>query len=249
MWTTLIAIAAVAIAGGIIHGWPRYWVFTGIWVVYFAICAWGMGSVRMQFYCPAICRGKIGGMRVALTFDDGPDPGATPQLLDLLQREKIPAVFFCIGKNVDAHPELAARIVAEGHLLENHTYRHPWWISCLTSRALTDEMTRTQRAIQQAAGVTPRYLRSPAGLTNPHFPRALRRAGLTLVGWDVRPFDTAGRIQDAIDRIIRETRDGSIVLLHDGGVPAQQILTIVSTAITELRARGFGFERLDRLID
>lgn len=248
MWTTLLAIAVASIAVWMLRGWPQFWALAGIWMVYVGICGLGMGRIRMQFYCPAICRGKPGGMRVALTFDDGPDPDATPQLLELLGREKIPAVFFCIGKNVDAHPQLAARIAAEGHLLENHTYRHPWWISCLTAPALTDEMTRTQRAIQQAAGITPRYMRSPAGLTNPHFPRALRRAGLTLVGWDVRPFDTAGRIQDAIGRIIRETRDGSVILLHDGGVPPQQIIQIVSTAIPELRARGFAFERLDRLI-
>jgi peptidoglycan-N-acetylglucosamine deacetylase len=247
--TTVLAIAAASAAALVLHGWAQFWALAAVWVVYLSICGLGMGRIRMQFYCPAICRGTIGKMRVALTFDDGPDPLATPALLDLLSREKIPAAFFCIGKNVDAHPQLAARIVAEGHLLENHTYRHPWWISCLTARPLADEMTRTQRAIHQAAGITPRYMRSPAGLTNPHFPKALRQAGLTLVGWDVRPFDTAGRTRDAIDRILRETRDGSIILLHDGGVPPQQIIHIVSTAISELRSRGFGFERLDRLIE
>ncbi len=249
LWTTLLAIAVASIAVWIFRGWAQLWALAGIWAVYLAICGWGMGCIRMQFYCPAVCRGKTGTMRVALTFDDGPDPASTPQLLELLSREKIPAAFFLIGKNVDAHPQLAARIAAEGHLLENHTYRHPWWINCLTGSKLTDEMTRTQRAIQQAAQITPRYVRSPAGLTNPFFPSALRRTGLTLVGWDVRPFDTAGRIQDAIDRIIREARDGSIILLHDGGVPATQIIQIVSAAITELRARGFEFERLDRLIE
>ncbi len=208
-----------------------------------------MALIRMQFYGPAVCRGTVGKMRVALTFDDGPDPDATPKLLDLLSREKISATFFCIGKNVDAHPQLAARIVAEGHLLENHTYRHPWWISCIWGRRLSDETTRTQEAIQKAAGITPRYMRSPAGLTNPFFSRILRRLGLTLVGWDVRSFDTAGSTQGAIERIRRLTRDGSIILLHDGGSSSQRILEIVSATIKDLRGRGFEFERLDRLMD
>ena len=249
MVSTIVAIAAGCAAVAIFRGWAQLWALAAIWVVYLSICGLGMGRIRMKFYCPAICRGTMGNRRVALTFDDGPDPNSTPALLELLNREKIPAAFFCIGKNVDAHPQLAARIASEGHLLENHTYRHPWWISCLTSGPLTEEMARTQQAIQQAAGITPRYVRSPAGLTNPHFPKALRQSGLTLVGWDVRSFDTKGRMKDAIERIRRETRDGSIILLHDGGVPAEQITTIVSTTIAELRARGFEFEWLDRLID
>jgi peptidoglycan-N-acetylglucosamine deacetylase len=246
--TTILAIALACVAATIFRGWEIWVAVVGIWIIYLSIGALGMGRIRMQFFCPAICRGPDGNRRVALTFDDGPDPNSTPAVLELLNREKISAAFFCVGKNVDAHPQLAARIAAEGHLLENHTYNHPWWISCLTAGTLADEMARTQRAIERAAGITPKYFRSPVGLTNPHFPKALRRAGLTLVGWDVRPFDTAGDASDAIDRILRETRDGSIILLHDGGVPARQITGIVSAAVAELRARGFNFERLDRLI-
>jgi peptidoglycan-N-acetylglucosamine deacetylase len=224
------------------------WAIAGVWAVYLSICTAGVMCVGMQFYCSAVCRGVPGKMRVALTFDDGPDPEATPRLLELLSREKIPAVFFCIGRNVDANPQLTARIGDEGHLLANHTYRHPWWISCLWGRRLTDEFKQAQQAIERAAGVTPQYARSPMGLTNPHFSKALRRTGLTLVAWDVRSFDTVGSVQSAVDRIIRKTRDGSIILMHDGGVSPQRVVEIVSASITELRCRGFEFDRLDHLI-
>jgi peptidoglycan/xylan/chitin deacetylase (PgdA/CDA1 family) len=247
--TTLLAIAVASVIALTFASPARIWGVAGVWVVYLTICGFGVGCIRMQYFCRAVCRGRTGTMRVALTFDDGPDPSATPRLLELLSREKVPAAFFCIGKNVDAHPQLAARIAAEGHLLENHTYRHPWWISCLFAPALANEMTRTQRAIERAAGITPRYMRSPMGLTNSEFSRALRKVGLTLVAWDVRTFDTRGAAQSVIDRIIRRTRDGSIILLHDGGASPQRIVEIVGAAIAELRARGFGFERLDRLID
>jgi peptidoglycan/xylan/chitin deacetylase (PgdA/CDA1 family) len=240
-----IACAAVLLFGLHTGGW----IVIGVWIIYLPLCAWGMADARAQFYCKSICRGVTGRKQVALTFDDGPDPAATPGLLDLLKQEKILAAFFCIGKNVDAHPQLAARINADGHLLGNHSYDHPWWIAFLTTSGLTGEMSRTQEAIQRAAGVTPRYMRSPIGLTNPHFSRALRKVGLKLVGWDVRTFDTVGDARSAVDRISQRARDGSIILLHDGGASPQRLVEIVRNAIAELRSRGFSFERLDRLID
>jgi len=244
----LVAGAGTVAFCSLDHRWGLV-ALTAIWAVYLPLFAMGMVNGRMQFFCPCICRGRAGKMRVALTFDDGPDPAATPALLDLLQREKIEAAFFCIGKNVAAHPQLAARIVEDGHLLANHTYRHPWWIGFLLSRSLTREIVLTQQAIERAAGITPRYLRSPMGITNPHFPAALRKVGMTLVGWDVRTFDTIGAEAAAIGRISRHARDGSIILLHDGGVSPTRIVQIAGAAISELRSRGYGFERLDRLIE
>ena len=247
--TTLLAIAAASVACLVLeHQWWTVAVAT-IWAIYVPIFAFGMASGQMQFFCPSVCRGSVGRMRVALTFDDGPDPASTPALLDLLERENIAATFFCIGKNVAAHPALAARIVNDGHLIANHTYRHPWWIGFMLAPGLIREMVRTQHAIEQAAGTTPRYVRSPMGITNPHFPRALRKVGLTLVGWDVRPFDTTGSVRTTVDRIVRHARDGSIILLHDGGVSPERLVQIVSTAISELRTRGLEFDRLDRFID
>src|SRR5579872_1722915 len=137
----------------------------------------------MNFFCRAICRGALGRMKVALTFDDGPDAAATPEVLDLLKREGISAAFFCVGKNVAVHPEIVRRIADEGHLLGNHSYTHPWYISLLRAQGLRKEIERTQAAIEAAAGEKPRYFRPPSGMTGPNFPRALKATGLTLVGW------------------------------------------------------------------
>jgi peptidoglycan/xylan/chitin deacetylase (PgdA/CDA1 family) len=246
--TTLLAIAAACVACVTLGHW-RTVAVVGIWIIYIPIFTVGMASIRMRFFCPAVCRGSAGKMQVALTFDDGPDPASTPALLDLLQRENIKATFFCIGRNVAAHPQLAGRIVREGHLIANHTYSHPWWIGFMMGPGLEREMVRTQQAIQDATGIMPTYMRPPMGITNPHYPRALRKVGLTPVGWDVRTFDTAGSVQTAVDRIVRRARDGSIILLHDGGVSAERLVEIVSAAISELRLRGLAFEGLDRLIE
>jgi peptidoglycan/xylan/chitin deacetylase (PgdA/CDA1 family) len=247
--TTLFAAIIAVLLAASLHGPSRMVALLGVAGIYVALFAMGMSCIRLQFFCPAICRVERRPGRVALTFDDGPDPVATPALLDLLRREKVSATFFCIGKNVAAHPELAARIAAEGHLLGNHLYSHFWWTSFLRRRGLVDEMMRTQQAIAAAAGVTPRYVRPPVGLTNPHFAGALRETGLTMVGWDVRTFDSARSTQTVLKRIRRKARDGSIIVLHDGGASPQILTEIVAAAIADLRSRGFLIERLDRMIE
>jgi peptidoglycan/xylan/chitin deacetylase (PgdA/CDA1 family) len=162
--TTLLAVIIALLLAASLRGFSRVGALLALAGVYVALFALGMSCIRLQFFCPAICRVERQPGRVALTFDDGPDPQATPALLDLLRREGVSATFFCIGKNVAAHPQLAARIAAEGHLLGNHLYSHFWWTSFLRRRGLVGEMMRTQQAIAAAAGVTPRYLRPPVGL-------------------------------------------------------------------------------------
>jgi peptidoglycan-N-acetylglucosamine deacetylase len=226
-----------------------YWSGSIFYGSYLAIFICGLFLIRMNFFCKAICRGRAGQKRIALTFDDGPDPVATPPLLDVLKREEIPATFFCIGENVLAHPDLSRRIAAEGHLLGNHSYTHPWYINLLSRSALSHQLDQTQDAIQSGAGTRAKYFRPPSGMTGPMFPKALARAGLTLVGWDVRSLDTVLSPQKAVDRILRLARDGSIIVLHDGDAAPQRIIEIVTAAARELRARGFTFARLDQLIE
>jgi peptidoglycan/xylan/chitin deacetylase (PgdA/CDA1 family) len=245
--TTLLSVAGIVAAAIFLDGRIRTAAIASIVVAYIGIFAFGIASIRMQFFGPALCRAAPGRMRIALTFDDGPDPLATPALLELLRHEKVPATFFCIGKHVAAHPQLAAQIAADGHLIGNHTYRHLWWTSFLLGRPLMDELTRTQQAIEQATGTVPKYMRPPIGLTNPHFPSALRKAKLSMVGWDIRPYDTSRPAVAVIKDVLKRARDGSIILLHDGGAPPEKIVLMVSTIIGDLRARGFWFERIDRM--
>lgn len=246
--TTFIAIASAIAAALVLHEPARFIVILIIVVAFWTTFSFGMATVRMQFFAHSICRGPVGKKQIALTFDDGPDPVATPALLDLLSREKIPVTFFCIGKNVEAHPDLANKILAGGHLLENHSYYHAWTMMFNRSPGLIREMSLAQNAIEQATKTKPTYFRPPIGLTNPHFTRALRSLGLTMIGWDIRPMDTARPPQMVIDYVVKHAREGSIILLHDGGVSAEHVTTIVSTLVKELRSRGFEFERVDRML-
>jgi len=247
LFTTLLATILFFAIGLSFHGWTRIWIYTAFWTVYFIILACGVAFVQLKFFGPVICRGDPHRMCVALSFDDGPDPATTPALLDLLAQEKIPAAFFCIGKNVAANPALTVRIAAEGHLLGNHTFTHPKWISLLSRRELLNEISLAQEQICSATGITPIYMRPPMGLTNPRYAGVLKQLGLQMAGWDVRSMDTRWPPRQVIRRVLRKARPGSIILLHDGGRPPDHVLEITREVIHGLRERGFEFERMDRI--
>jgi len=188
-------------------------------------------------------------MQIALTFDDGPDTAATPLLLDMLKQYGVRATFFCIGELASEHPEILRRIAAEGHLIGNHTFKHEWWTNFLFGRYLRSEIQRAQEAIRMAAGMTPEYFRSPMGLSNPHLGKALRLAGLALVGWDVRAFDRRSDPREAVARVLERARDGSIIALHDGGIPPARMVAAVEGIISGLRAKGYKLVHLEDLLD
>jgi peptidoglycan-N-acetylglucosamine deacetylase len=155
--------------------------------------------------------------RVAITVDDGPDPDVTPVVLDILERHRARATFFCIGERVAAHPALARTIVQRGHAIENHSQRHLNRFSLLGPRALGVEVSRAQETISTITGQTPRLFRAPAGLRNPFLEPILHRYQLRLVSWTRRGFDTVSRDPNSVlAKLTRDLSAGDILLVHDG---------------------------------
>jgi len=176
---------------------------------------------------------------VALTFDDGPDPARTPALLDTLAELHAPATFFLLGSQVDAHPELAARIAREGHELGNHTYSHRY-LPLARSRSVAGELAATDAAIARATGITPTLARPPYGGRSPANVRAFARGGKRVVLWDVNSFDWKGAdAPDIAARVLARVRPGSIVLLHEARTGGERTIEAVRLLVPELRARGY----------
>ena len=137
----------------------------------------GSASVRASWYLRMRCRARRAGRRVALTFDDGPDPQRTPAVLDLLARQGVRATFFVVGARAEAHPELVRRMATEGHVVGNHSYTHSWRFPLRSLGRTMEELCRTGEVLHRITGRQPRLFRPPFGVTNPTIAQAVRRLG------------------------------------------------------------------------
>ena len=172
----------------------------------------------------------------ALTYDDGPDPIATPALLDLLKERNAKATFFVVGKKALAHPEIVRRCHAEGHTIGNHSHRHGTWTNMHFGVWMRAELAECQRAVEGIIGEAPRHYRPPFGLMNPYVEPAARANGMGVVGWSVRSLDTAR--DDAAQRVTERLADGAIVLLHDGDLGAERVVETTRTILDAAAERG-----------
>lgn len=152
---------------------------------------------------------------IYLTFDDGPDPETTPEILDILKKHSIQAVFFLIGHKAEQHPELIQRIVNEGHLVGNHSYSHTVAITFSSTKQVQREIEKANQVIEKACGEKVRFFRPPYGIMNPQIGKAIRQSGLQTMGWDFRSYDTNVNNAEDLMKRVQYKKIGGIVLLHD----------------------------------
>ncbi|WP_435647915.1 polysaccharide deacetylase family protein [Kitasatospora purpeofusca] len=187
---------------------------------------------------------------VALTFDDGPHPVHTPQVLDVLARYGAPAAFFCIGLHALAHPGVVRRIAAEGHILGNHSWSHAY-LPDLGPIGLRAQLGFTADALAHACGGTrpSRWLRPPYGGRSPELLMAVAGSGLTTALWDVDAKDWSRPGPGVVaERVLSGVGPGSVVLMHDGGGDRSQTVAALPAVITGLRRRGYRIVGLDELL-
>ena len=180
--------------------------------------------------------------KVALTFDDGPHPVYTPQLLDGLKERGVHATFFVVGENIPGNEEILKRMDAESHLIGNHTYSHVKLSELDTARACA-EVEKTNALICEVTGKEPEFIRPPFGEWKKTMECSLE---MIPVLWDVDPLDwTTKNMALVVERVLKDTKPGDIILLHDyyqSSVDAA--LEIVDT----LTQRGYEFVTVDELI-
>ena len=186
---------------------------------------------------------------VSITFDDGPNPHATPLILDTLRDEGVRATFFVLGRHADRWPELVKRAADEGHQIGNHGWYHRK-LHRRSAGYIRDDLSRGTASIERACGVRPRHFRAPHGFRNPWVTPIARSLGQRTVGWSLGVWDSARPgVDEIVSRSLNGLRAGSILLLHDGDGydedgDRMQTAQALPGIIRGLRARGLGFVTL-----
>lgn len=185
---------------------------------------------------------EAGGKKIALTFDDGPHPYYTEQLLEGLKERNVKVTFFITGQNVEAYPEIVKEIYAEGHLIGNHTYSHIQ-LTSKNEESFKQEIVRTNEAIKEVTGQDTIYVRPPYGSWNKEFEKELN---MFPVLWTVDPLDWCSSDASRIVRsVCSKAKENDIILMHD------QYKTTVTAAlkiVDELTKKGYEFVTVDELL-
>jgi peptidoglycan/xylan/chitin deacetylase (PgdA/CDA1 family) len=190
--------------------------------------------------------------RVAITFDDGPNPVATPLILDALRDAGVHATFFLLGKHVDAWPELARRVADEGHTVANHGWHHRK-LHTRTPAYVRDDLERGTASIVAATGKHPAFFRAPHGFRSPWVNHTASKLGQRVVGWSLGVWDTALPGASVIaERSLNGCHAGSILLLHDGdgydpSGDRTQTAAALPLILDGFRSRNFSMIPLDAL--
>jgi len=183
---------------------------------------------------------------VALTFDDGPDPDATPHLLDLLASHGAKATFFVVGERIDGGEDVLARIVSEEHEIGNHTHSHPHTVN-LARSALREEIVRATTSIERFSTHV-RFVRPPWGLDRRRFVSLASELGLQVALWSIDSGDRRGcRVDQIVSNVIEGVHPGAIVLFHDLLGHVSGTIEACESILPALRSAGFELVTLSEL--
>lgn len=183
---------------------------------------------------------------VYLTFDDGPMPGVTEWVLDVLEQYEAKATFFCIGNNINSHPDIFKKVIEQGHAVANHTYNHVnGWRTDYDN--YIKNFTACEEAINKYSSTNIKLFRPPYGKIKRAQAKQIRHEGYRIVMWDVlsADFDTAITPQKCLQNVIRYTTGGSIIIFHDSVKAFPNLEYTLPRALQYLKEKGYVFKRID----
>jgi len=215
----------------------------GAWLILTSI---GSFHIRWNYFLKATHRATEQGSRhIALTFDDGPHPEYTPQVLQLLKEHNMKATFFCIGKNIQKYPEIFKQIHQEGHTIGNHSMHHSNYFGFFSERRVLREIKQCDSLITNEIGRRNKYFRPPFGVTNPALAKALQKTQHKVIGWSVRSYDTMKKSPTQIcERVCGSLRAGDIVLLHDTNERTVEALALILVTLKQKELSSVGVATL-----
>lgn len=190
--------------------------FILIGIIWLSIVAINSAQIKSNYHVKAYCSNpSLTENKIALTFDDGPS-AITLEILDVLKKYDVKATFFCIGKNIEKHPEIIKRVLSEGHQVGNHSHSHSPFFDFYNAKKILEEINTTDVLLEKFTSKKIQFFRPPYGVTTPSIRRALQLSDHKVIGWSIRSLDGGLKDQKIIyNRIIKRISPGGIVLLHD----------------------------------
>ena len=208
----------------------------------------------LQMFGPIVCRTQPSLPQLGLTFDDGPHPVTTRQVLSLLAPTRHRATFFVVGEKVEQHPDVVREIHEAGHAVALHGYFHDRFHFARSASRVAQELKRAADAVEKACGLRPRWYRPPVGQTSPLTVLGVRRAGCELIGWSGRAYDgvRSSTPESVLRNLTSQLEPGALLVLHDAAErdnyePAS--VRALPALLRELDARGLTSVRLETLLE
>lgn len=218
-----------------------YWYLVAWIHVFILIQFCGAYFIGMNFHVDSLNALDTKEKKVLLTFDDGPHQPNTARVLEVLKKHGVKAVFFAIGKNMEGAESVMQQLIAEGHRIGNHSFSHDAKIDLWPAKKIAADLEACQQLIERYQPGE-RIFRPPYGVTNPNMAKAIRKANLRSVGWNIRSYDTSIKdIEKISQRVLSRLKPGAIILLHDRLDYMPELLERLIPAIQE---RGYGFAEL-----
>ncbi|MDX1900763.1 MAG: polysaccharide deacetylase family protein [Gammaproteobacteria bacterium] len=181
---------------------------------------------------------------VALTFDDGPSPIFTPQILAILKKYHIHATFFMVGENAKEYPDIVKMVLADGHVIASHSLTHPM-LTKISDAQLHKEVLLTQSILSGITGKKPLCLRYPFGASNEHVRDYIRSQGITPVsmGWNSFDYEKPG-VDKIVSQVLNNVHSGQVFLLHDGYKDRAETVAALPRIIEGIQRKGLGFSTI-----
>lgn len=183
---------------------------------------------------------------IALTFDDGPWPTTTTQVLDILKKNNIKATFFWVGRYLQVYPELGKKVAAGGHAIGNHTWNHQY--IKYNEDGAAREIDRTTSLIEKVTGIKTSMFRPPGGILNNGLAAYAQKKNYTVVMWSADSLDWRTATQSLMENVMRQADSGGIVLMHDGGGNRSKTVEALPQIIAKLRKEGYIFVTVPELL-
>ena len=181
---------------------------------------------------------------VALTFDDGPDPKHTLQILKILKEQNVKATFFMLGIKARQYPELVKAVKADGHVIANHSYNHAN-LAHLNANKLKYEISETNEILKQITGQEPKCLRPPYGASSKEVRAVSAQAGLTVVTWDLNSFDYTNETPAKEEQwVLEKAKSGGVILMHDALRGGAHTVVALPNIIAGYKKRGVRFDTI-----